>query len=121
MSDADLLVQKWLAAAVPGTAEEDGDSGMFDPWFDLGLYGSYSSAFDDLAIAVLTDMRDQTFIEQSLAGEIFRELLCVKDLCEYGTSPRCCWPRGSFRNALPTILQKLEALRAIRWPTVAAP
>jgi hypothetical protein len=115
MNAADQIVKKWLDAPLP----EDGTEGgcvedQFDPWEDLGLLGCYSSEFDDLAIAVLADMRDNDFREGRLAGEMFRELLCVKGLCEYGTSPRCCWPFGAFRDALPAIIQKWEALRAIR-------
>lgn len=119
MNAADQIVKKWLDAPLPNDGTEGGYvEDQFDPWDDLGLYGSYSSKFDDLAIAVLTDMRDGAFNEQSLAEEMFRELLCVKGLCEYGTSPRCCWPCGEFRYALPTILAKWEALRDIRWATV---
>ncbi len=116
MKHADQIVQKWLGAPLPTSGNEDGYvEDQFDPWDDIGLFGCYSSEFDDLAIAVLTDMHSGEFTDRGLAGEMFRELLCRQDLCEYGTSPRCCWPFGTFREALPEIIQKWDALRAIRW------
>ena len=116
MQTPEQIVQKWLAAPLPIDGTEDGQvDDQFNPWEDLGLYGCYSAAFDDLAIAVLTDMRDGTCTEKSLAGEMFRELLCKQDLCEYGTSPRVCFPWETFRDSLPAILEKWKALRAILW------
>lgn len=116
MSKQDQIVTKWLEAKIPETDMDCGCEGYFDPWEELGLYGNYSSGFDDMAIAVLIDLRDGTHLASGLSVEMFRELLCVQDLCEYGTSPRCCWPWGAFRDALPEIIRKWEALRAIRWP-----
>ena len=116
MNLADQIVKKWLDAPLPNDGTEAGYvEDQFDPWDDLGLYGSYSSEFDDLAIAVLTDMQSREFTDRGLAGEIFREALCFKGLCSYGTSPRCCWPNAALSEALPAILAKWETLRAIRW------
>lgn len=116
MNAADKIVKKWLDAQLPNDGTEGGYvEDQFDPWDDLGLYGGYSSGFDDMAIAVLIDMRDGTYLASGLSVEMFRELLCVKRLCEYGTSPRCCWAFGAFRDALPAVIAKWETLRAIRW------
>jgi len=96
----------------------DREEEVFDPW-DLFpyVYGSYSSAFDDMAIEVLENMQNKTFKEESLAHEMFREMLCVKELAEYGTSPRGCWANGEFRDLLPELLAKWKEYRKLTWET----
>lgn len=92
----------------------------FDPWrlFPC-LYGSYSSEFDDLAIEVLTDIRDGYKPGQraDLASEMFREMLCTSDLCEYGTSPRACFPTTAFEKRLPALIEKWTEYRRLKWET----
>lgn len=75
----------------------------FNPWdlFDC-VYGSYSSTFDDCAIDVLTEIRDSKKIRYDLGAEMFREMLCTQDFCEYGSSPRVC-----FWNLDPALLVRL--------------
>lgn len=88
----------------------------FDPWSLFPcLLGSYSSAFDDLAIDVLTDLRDGTFRREDLAGQMFREMLCTSDLCDYGTSPRVCFPTTPFKAVLPELISKWEDYRRAKW------
>jgi hypothetical protein len=98
---------------------EDGmysDGECFDPW-DLFpcLYGSYSSAFDDLAIEVLSDIRDRTFNRTDLAAEMFREMLCTMGLCDYGTSPRVCFASATFKPKLPQLIERWREYSAIHW------
>lgn len=64
----------------------------FDPWSLFpSVYGSYSKAFDDLALRVLRNIQEREFEDDDLAAEIFREMLCTADFCSYGTSPRVCF------------------------------
>lgn len=46
----------------------------------------YSSAFDELALRVLRDLRERKFggEDRDLAYEMLQEVLCGLDLCEYG-------------------------------------
>lgn len=88
----------------------------FDPWqLFPSLLGCYSAAFDDLAIDVLE--RIQTLREEgeTLAHEMFREMLCTANLCDYGTSPRVCFPTSNFRPLLPELIERWKRYRAIMW------
>ena len=97
-----------------------GCDGTFDPW-DIfpSLYGSYSSEFDDCALAVLCDLRDGTHHRDDLASQILKEMLCTSDLCSYGTSPRVCFPNSSFRKMLPDLIAKWRLYVALQWGDVA--
>ena len=101
--------------------EPDGcysDGECFDPW-DMfpSLYDPYSSEFDDLAIAVLEDVINRSYLRVDLAGEMFREMLCTSGLCEYGTSPRTCWAETAFAPLLPKLIERWREYAAIRWST----
>lgn len=87
--------------------------GMFDhddhfvPWrLFPSVYGHYSAAFDEMALAVLADIQAGTFNRRDLASEMFREMLCKADLCEYGTSPRVCFPTEEFKAVLPELIER---------------
>ena len=90
----------------------------FDPWnlFPF-LYGSYSSEFDDLAIEVLSNLRDgfPDHMRRDLAAEMFREMLCTAHLCDYGTSPRVCFPTQGFKTRLPALIEKWTEYRRLKW------
>lgn len=89
----------------------------FDPWSLFpALYGSYSSEFDVLAVEVLTDLQNGTHERRDLAAEMFREMLCTSHLCDYGTSPRVCFPtHGHFKPLIPQLIEKWKAYYAVRW------
>lgn len=90
----------------------------FHPWrLFPALYGSYSSEFDDLAIAVLSDVRDgyKPGQRNDLASEMFREMLCTSGLCNYGTSPRSCFPTTGFAKRLPVLIEKWTAYKNFVW------
>ena len=87
----------------------------FDPWEIFPVYGSYSSEFDDMAIKTLTDILNGTHKSQGLAQEIFRELLCNMELCNYGTSPRTCFPNESFEKVLPEYIGKWKEYYKLQW------
>jgi len=92
----------------------------FDPWeLFPAVYGSYSSEFDELAIAVLEDIRDGTHLRDDLANEIFREMLCTSDLCTYGTSPRVCFATREFAPLLPKLIEKWREYASIKWKSSA--
>lgn len=99
---------------------DDGEAGRFDPWdlFDHAIYGSYSSDFDDMAILVLDNIVNGRWGSdhgEGLAHEMFREMLCCANLCDYGTSPRGCFPNGYTRDLLPALLAKWREYREVEW------
>ena len=92
------------------------DGECFDPWALFpALYGSYSSAFDNMAIDVLKDIRDRTFDRTDLAAEMFREMLCKAGFCDYGTSPRVCFATQEFKEFLPRLIERWEEYSRIQW------
>lgn len=114
--------------ALPDIPEDEcyNEGEAFDPWSLFPcLYGSYSSEFDQMALAVLRSLdlaaRDQWDAaiamqrKETLAHEMFREMLCTAGLCTYGTSPRVCFAEGPFRPLLPALIAKWEAYYAVRW------
>lgn len=96
-------------------------SGFFDPWEIFPcFYGSYNSDFDDMAILVLENIRHNRFGDrhgEGLAHEMFREVLCTADLCDYGTSPRGCFPNWDtdFNDLLPALIAKWRAYAGREW------
>lgn len=88
----------------------------FDPWGIFpSLYGNYSSEFDDMAIETLQHILDGNRREETLAHEMFREMLCRKNLCDYGTSPRVCFPTSDFRELLPEYIAKWKEYYKLNW------
>lgn len=109
-----------MAKPVPETAEDAGWDERFDPWetFSGSLYGSYSGAFDHMAITVLRNIQSKRWggdHGETLAHEMFREMLCVADLCDYGVSPRGCFPTLEFEPLLPALIEKWEAYADVMW------
>ena len=105
-----------LVMPMPEGRDALGYEGDFNPWSLMPcLYGGYSSEFDDLAIEVLHDLQDHTHKRDDLASEMFREMLCVLDLCEYGTSPRVCFPTPQFEALLSDLIAKWDAYRTLAW------
>ena len=92
-----------------------GSDGTFDPWSLFPLYGSYSSDFDECAIEVLEELRERFSRRDDLGAEMFREMLCVMGLCDYGTSPRVCWPTPEFSALLPAFIEKWKAYSKLHW------
>lgn len=90
--------------------------GVFDPWEIFpGLYGNYSSDFDDMAIEVLQELADRQANREDLASRMFREMLCNLDLCEYGTSPRVCFATPQFTELLPDLIEKWKEFSRVQW------
>lgn len=92
------------------------DGECFNPW-DLfpSVYGTYSSHFDDLAIDVLTDILDGEVRRDGLAEQMFREMLCKRGFCTYGTSPRTCFAEPDFYSRLPVLIERWKAYSKIHW------
>ncbi len=110
------LFDMLLLPPIPADGGMYSDGECFDPW-DLFpcLYGSYSSAFDDMALDVLVDIRDGTFNRGDLASEMFREMLCTSGLCDYGSSPRVCFASRGFKSLLPQLIERWREYRALKW------
>lgn len=87
----------------------------FDPWDIFPVYGNYSSEFDDMAMEVLENLTEATREYETLAHEMFREILCKKNLCDYGTSPRVCFPTPGFRELLPEFIKKWKQYYELVW------
>lgn len=104
-----------LRALLEKSVEEDMSVDSFDPWEPFQLYGSYSSEFDDMAIRVLTDISKGEFDNHNLADEMFREMLCYLNFCDYGTSPRTCFPSTEFRELLPQYIAKWKEYYKVQW------
>lgn len=122
-ADAVARVQAELAKPLPQDDQDVGDD-VFDPWEIFPcLYGSYSMAFDDMALLVLGNIRlaaqerwdEQNWSEETLAHEMFREILCNADLCDYGASPRTCFATLAFREVLPELIDKWVAWSRVHW------
>lgn len=87
-----------------------------NPW-DLfpAVYGTYSSSFDDCAINVLQELIHGEKDRDDLGAEMFREFLCTAGLCNYGTSPRFCFPTQEFKPLLPQLLQRWRDYYRYQW------
>lgn len=99
----------------------------FDPWEVFpSLYGSYSSEFDDMAILVLDNVLNKRWGSghgEGLAHEMFREMLCTAGLCDYGTSPRGCfpdWSEDGIEELLTNLLTKWCEYRRVKWEATHA-
>jgi len=112
-------VRNALSLPLPEDEHSMGVEGYFDPWEIPGLsavYGSYDQRFDDAMLEVLVSTRDGEFHNASdLHHDIFREMLCRAGLCDYGTSPRVCFPTQQFKEVLPTLIDKWRAYSQIAW------
>lgn len=109
-------VREILDRPMPENRDMLGVFGDFDPW-DIfpSLYGSYDSGFDECVIEVLTEVLCGNRVRQDLAADMVREMLCTANLCEYGTSPRHCFPTQYFKELLPELIQKWQAYSLLAW------
>jgi hypothetical protein len=113
-ADAAARVEAVLAKPLAEHGQMSVDD--FDPWEIMQLlYGCYDSDFDECAIHVLEELRDGTKRRDDLGAEMLREMLCNLDLCEYGSSPRVCFPTEPFRRVLPSLIEKWKAYAQIKW------
>lgn len=117
-------VRAELAKPMPDDRHDVGGDDTFDPWAIFPcLYGTYSKAFDDMALAVLRNIQrgaedrydDIAWNQETLAHEMFREMLCTSHLCNYGTSPRVCFATLGFREVLPDLIGKWDAFSQMYW------
>jgi hypothetical protein len=72
----------------------------FDPWEEFGLRCvNYNSQIDEDMINVMKCIKNKKYnsdiaVELNLSEqyvELLQSILCSKNICEYGTSPRGCW------------------------------
>jgi hypothetical protein len=109
-------VEALLTLPMPESSDMLGIEGEFDPWAMFpAIYGSYSSSFDKCAVEVLEELRDGERRRDDLGADMIREMLCVSDLCSYGTSPRVCFPNSKFQNLLPALIEKWRAWATLAW------
>ena len=113
-SSAIEILKNELRKPVP-TKEESVCIDFFDPWEAFPLYGSYSDDFDKCAIDVLQEIRIKKKNRDDLGAEMFREILCSADLCDYGTSPRVCFANKEFMEILDELIEKWKAYSAAWW------
>lgn len=115
-------MDKLLARPIAPSAEYTGtfnettkEPEYFDPWDIFPVYGNYSSSFDDMALKVLENLLNGEYDDEELAHEMFREMLCEKGLCDYGTSPRVCFPTTGFKKLLPKFISKWKQYYKLTW------
>lgn len=110
-------VSALLALPLPESPEALGSEEDFNPWKVVfpAVYGSYCGAFDKCAIEVLEELRDHDRRREDLGADMLREMLCVADLCSYGTSPRVCFPTQQFEALLPALIEKWRAYAISKW------
>lgn len=104
--------------AKPDTDQDFAHSDAFDPWeLFPALYGAYSKSFDDCAIEVLEGLASdpKDWSRDDLGAQMFREMLCTSNLCDYGTSPRACFPTQEFAGVLPELIARWKAYRDRVW------
>lgn len=106
-----------LAKPMPEERDDLMDADRFHPWNILpAIHGNYSSDFDDCAIEVLTALIENNFNgRHDLAAEMLREMLCVANLCDYGSSPRVCFPTPGFAALLPELLARWKDYYQLHW------
>lgn len=110
----------------PNAEDEIGE--YWDPWDALGLSCcSYNSELDRAAIEVLrllagddfvycTDIAERTGLSP-LMVEMLQGIFCSANWCEYGTSPRGCWPID--REGFSALVTAWEAYYQRHWKTAA--
>ena len=106
-----------LAMPMPESGDMLGFEGEFNPWEVIfpAVYGSYCSSFDLCALEVLTEILEGERRREDLGADMLREMLCVADLCSYGTSPRICFSNTKFKELLPDLIEKWRAYANLAW------
>lgn len=117
-AEAAKVIAWALQKPMPEYADEIGADDNFEPWELFGLYGSYDSRFDAMAITCLKEIESRDFKTfDNLAFDMFKELLCNMHLCDYGTSPRVCFATYHFKPLLPQLIERWEVIQKLRWGT----
>jgi hypothetical protein len=115
----DCIVTLELALQKPiAKTHDDRYVEHFDPWEDLFpmFYGCYSGEFDEMAIRVLENIDlSVRGSEETLAHEMFREVLCNAGYCDYGVSPRVCFATREFSDLLPELIEKWKLYSKYYW------
>lgn len=92
----------------------------FDPWQEWGLdCVSYTSQIDEDVINIMECIKYKMYcsdisIKLNLPEqyiELIQSILCSKDICEYGTSPRGCW----FINTPEQYINKWKEYYKNKW------
>lgn len=112
---ASAKIAEIMALPIFDEHSESESESFFDPWESFPIYGTYSSDFDECAIEVLEEIRDKRKKRDDLGAEMFREMLCRMDLCDYGTSPRVCFSTSDFEAVLPAFIEKWKAFSKAHW------
>lgn len=107
----------WSELEKPDDDSQMDDGDFFDPWnLFRSVYGSYSAEFDVCAIEVLEGLGVYNGTgRRDLASDFFREMLCTAEMCEYGSSPRACFPTSQFRGLLPKLIERWKAYYETKW------
>jgi hypothetical protein len=104
----------------PNTEDFDGE--YWDPWDALcNRCASYSGQVDQDAINVLKGIRDKLYCSDiaALYGmseshvELLQCIFCSANWCEYGTSPRGCFPID--REGFPALIAAWEDFYRRHW------
>lgn len=115
-AEAAKIVRDALSLPLPTEFEGRGEEGYFDPWelFPC-LYGTYDGDFDKCAIEVLGELISGNKTRGDLGAEMFREMLCTAYLCNYGSSPRVCFPTSDFKPLVPALHEMWKRYSFVQW------
>jgi len=106
-----------MAKPMPRDEHECGSLDAFDPWELFPIFGNYDGAFDKCAIEVLKEILSIERERTDLGADMFREMLCKMHLCDYGTSPRVCFPTAEFKALVPRLIEMWKEYSLIYWGT----
>lgn len=104
----------------PNSEDENGE--YWEPWDALGLQCvSYNSEIDRGAIAVLRGIKGRLYCDAIAEKtgmapahvELLQSIFCSANWCEYGTSPRGCWPID--RDYFHLLIGAWEAYYERKW------
>lgn len=116
-----MLSDKPVSEIIKPNAEE-WDGAYWDPWEALGLRCcSYNSAIDHEALCVLRGIQEGKYCsgiatEYGMSEshvELLQSIFCSAGWCEYGTSPRGCWPID--REGFPALIEAWDAYYERQW------
>ena len=107
------------AVEITAPNQEDWDGSYWDPWESLGLRCcSYNAVIDIAAIRVLESVQAGQF-GTDIAGidpvlvELLKSIFCSHNWCEYGTSPRGCFPMD--REGFHLLIDGWKAYYGRKW------
>lgn len=121
--ERELVMSSKSIAEILEPNVEDENGPYWDPWSALGIScASYSSQIDADAIHILKAIASRQFNSDIavMLGlpeqyvELLQSIFCSAGWCDYGTSPRGCFPAMDW-NEFQAIISAWEAYYDRQW------